>query len=148
MENGNNNDKTDRFRKESLEHVSSPDQLDTYLKVTSPFSWLSFIAVIILLLGFVVWGIFGHLEKKVSGTCSIADNEAQILMTLNENEDAPKEGMKAEIYSSDKNETATITTVKKEGNDYIAYADTSLPDGEYKAEVVTWRVTPISFVFN
>jgi hypothetical protein len=111
-------------------------------------SWLTFLAIIILLLGFVVWGIFWNLEKKVSGRCRVTNNEALIYMTLDEKEDEPKEGMEAAIHSSDKTETTVLTTVRKEGNDYTASAKTDLPDGEYEADVITWRVTPISFVLN
>ena len=43
------------FRKNSVEHISSPEQLNDYLRVTSPAIWVVLIAVIILLAGVLIW---------------------------------------------------------------------------------------------
>lgn len=58
----------DIFRKVALERLSSPDQLDLAMKVTTPKGWAA-LSGLIIILGFVVlWGIFGSLPTKVSGT--------------------------------------------------------------------------------
>ena len=44
------------YRKVSLEHIESPEQLNEVLRVTSPSVWVLLAAVIVLLLGFLVWG--------------------------------------------------------------------------------------------
>ncbi|MBQ6441596.1 MAG: hypothetical protein IJJ13_03260 [Lachnospiraceae bacterium] len=49
------------FREKSLERISEPEQLHDYIRVTSPGVWLVLLAVIVLLCGVVVWGIFGKL---------------------------------------------------------------------------------------
>ncbi len=43
------------FREKSMERVSSPEQLNDYIKVTNPGIWLTLAAVIVLLIGFIVW---------------------------------------------------------------------------------------------
>lgn len=43
------------FREKSLERVSSPEQLNDYIKVTTPSVWLVLIAVILLLVGILTW---------------------------------------------------------------------------------------------
>ena len=37
------------FRKKSLERISSPEEIDNYIKVTSPSMWLVMGAIIFLL---------------------------------------------------------------------------------------------------
>ena len=52
------------FRKNSVEHISSPEQLNDYLRVTSPAIWVVLIAVIILLAG------VGETDKIEFESCS------------------------------------------------------------------------------
>ena len=52
------------FREKSLERVSSPEQLNDYIRVTTPSVWLVLLAVIILLLGMLAWSIFGTVEVQ------------------------------------------------------------------------------------
>ena len=42
------------FRKSSLENISTPEQLNIYLRVTNPGIWAVLAAVIILLAGIIV----------------------------------------------------------------------------------------------
>ncbi len=50
------------FRKKSIERVSSPEQLNDYIRVTTPSVWLILIAIIILIIGTLIWGVFGRIE--------------------------------------------------------------------------------------
>ena len=50
------------FKKDSVEKISSPESLDDYIKVASPGVWMILAAVLILLVGVVVWGIFGDIK--------------------------------------------------------------------------------------
>ena len=54
------------FRQKSMDRVSSPEQLNDYIKVTNPGIWVVLAAVIVLLLGFIVWGAVGTLETRVN----------------------------------------------------------------------------------
>ncbi len=47
------------FRKKSLDRVTSPEELNDYMRVTSPGVWLIMAAAILLLTGMLIWGIFG-----------------------------------------------------------------------------------------
>ena len=49
------------FRKKSVDKMSSPEQLNDYIKVTSPGIWMVLAAIAIFLAGVCVWGIFGKL---------------------------------------------------------------------------------------
>lgn len=50
------------FREKSLERISSPEQLNDYIRVANPSVWVAFAAVIFLLVGICVWGVFGRLD--------------------------------------------------------------------------------------
>ncbi len=55
------------FRKVALERMSSPEQLDQLLHVTTAKSWLALMALIALLGAGAAWGYMGQLTTKVSG---------------------------------------------------------------------------------
>ena len=50
------------FRQKSIDRVNSPEQLNDYIRVTTPSVWLALIAIILLLSGFLAWGVFGTVE--------------------------------------------------------------------------------------
>ena len=47
-----------------MDKVSSPEQLNDYIRVTTPSVWLVLIAVILLLLGMLAWSVFGTVEAR------------------------------------------------------------------------------------
>ena len=49
------------LRKVALERMSSPEQLDQPLRVTTPKSWLALLSLIARLAVAVAWGFFGEL---------------------------------------------------------------------------------------
>ena len=148
------------FRKKSLDRISSPEQLNDYIRVANPGIWMILAAVVILLAGVCVWGIFGHLDTKTEtvGTAKAGKITCYIKETDIRN---VKKGTPAYIDGKEY-EIAEIseTPVKlKEGqlesaafavdeSVYTATIHTGLADGIYKVELVTNRVSPMSFVIN
>ncbi len=154
------------FRKKSLDRVSSPEELNDYIRVTSPGIWIALAAVLIMIAGFIVWGIVGKLETKVN---SVAVSEQGTVVCY------VKE---ADIGKVDKGDTVRL------GGDEFAIEDISaepvkvgagaplseyalrvggltegewvykvrfaceIPAGVYGAAIVTDSVSPISFLFN
>ena len=55
------------FRKVPIERLSSPEQLDQLLQVTTPKSWMALLAIGIALAATVFWGVFGTIETDVAG---------------------------------------------------------------------------------
>lgn len=55
------------FRKASLERLSSPEQLDQLMHVTTPKGWIALISLMALLLVALLWGIFGQVPTQVQG---------------------------------------------------------------------------------
>jgi HlyD family secretion protein len=55
------------FRKVALERLSSPEQLDQLMQVTSPKGWLALGALGALLLASLAWGVFGSIPTQAAG---------------------------------------------------------------------------------
>ena len=58
--------KSNIFRKKMLDRISSPEQLNDYIRVTNPGPWMLMSAVIILLAGIFVWSVFGRLDTLLN----------------------------------------------------------------------------------
>ena len=49
------------YRKKSIEKVSTPEQLNDYIRVTSPSVWVVLAGLVVLLLGLLIWCVFGSI---------------------------------------------------------------------------------------
>jgi len=49
------------FRQKSIDRISSPEQLHDYIKVSSPGAWLVLVAIIIFLVGALIWSVNGSI---------------------------------------------------------------------------------------
>lgn len=59
------------FRKEALERLSSPEQLDQLMQIVTPRSWLPLAALGGLLACGVVWSLFGRIPVTTTGRGAI-----------------------------------------------------------------------------
>ena len=50
------------FKKNKIERISSPDQMDDCIRVTTPAVWVTLFALLALLAALLAWNIFGTLE--------------------------------------------------------------------------------------
>ncbi len=57
------------FRKVALERLSSPEQLDTLMRVITPKAWLALAPLLALIVLALIWGWFGSIPTKVAGKC-------------------------------------------------------------------------------
>ena len=61
------------FRQKSMERVSSPEELNDYIRVTTPSVWIVLAALVLLLVGLLSWSIFGRVTVQTeNGTEEIA----------------------------------------------------------------------------
>lgn len=61
------------FRKKSLERVAAPEQLDDYIKVTTPSVWIILAATLLLVAGMLIWAVFGRIRVNTdSGVEEVA----------------------------------------------------------------------------
>lgn len=59
------------FRKSALDRLSSPEQLDLMVRITSPAGWVALTALIGLITVAIMWGIFGNIPTKVIGSAML-----------------------------------------------------------------------------
>ncbi|MEQ8232275.1 MAG: NHLP bacteriocin system secretion protein, partial [Gammaproteobacteria bacterium] len=61
-------DDKDIFRKEALDQLSSPEQLEQLLEVTTRKAWISLYTVAGTLVAVLLWSIFGQIPITVDGS--------------------------------------------------------------------------------
>lgn len=62
-----------QFRKEALAKASSSEDLNEYIRVARPSVWLMLGAIIVFLVSFLIWGIFGRMDTSFHAA-GYADN--------------------------------------------------------------------------
>jgi len=64
------------FRKSALERISSPEQLNEYMKVAGPGLWCIMAGLAVTFAAFIVWGLLGSIPETVdiSGTALVRGN--------------------------------------------------------------------------
>ena len=138
-------EKSSIFRQKSLDRISSPEQLNDYLRVTSPTVWVVLAAVILLLAGVIVWGSTATLESFATGTGTVQDGTMTIRFDDSEIARSVEAGMTVAIGES----TATISSVGLgEDGRLFALAQTSLADGSYPVRVVYKTTQVRRLLFN
>jgi HlyD family secretion protein len=60
-------DKKELFRKEAIDRLSSPEQLDQLVEVVNPKAWVPLVGLGLLIFAGGLWGIFGRLPLNVTG---------------------------------------------------------------------------------
>lgn len=61
------------FREESLARRGQTESVDRLLKVTAPHEWVMLIALGLALIGVVLWGVFGSIERSLSVACVLVE---------------------------------------------------------------------------
>ncbi|MBR3367059.1 MAG: hypothetical protein IKG66_04620 [Lachnospiraceae bacterium] len=131
------------FRKKSLERISSPEQLQDYMRVTTPGTWMLLLAVIILLGGLLVCSVLGRVETTVSGKAQVQGGTATV--EVEEKTEKVEPGMTLRIGDL---ETSVEQVRREEDGAAYASAAVDLPDGNYDAVIVTESISPITFLVN
>ena len=153
------------FRQKSVDRVSSPEQLDSYLKVTTPSVWLVLIGIIIILCGIIVWATFGKLKTYANVGCAVESKEAYCYIR---EEDGANVDVGMDVEIPNKNASFTIISIDRAGlkipdsynylqhiigvssQDYVfsLVGKTDLADGYYSGRIATELISPLKFIFN
>ena len=133
------------FRKQSIDHISSPEQLNDYLHVTSPTVWVILLAIIILLVGMLIWSSVATLESYAAGTAQVEDHVLALYFDDVKVASSVKPGMTILVGGDE-------MTVRSVGNtEYgvpFAVADTTLANGTYPARIAYKQTQLISLMFR
>ena len=132
------------FRQKSIDRISSPEELNNYLRVTTPGVWAILVAIIVFLLGLIVWSSVGVLETKADAKIEIKDSVMTVTVT-GAKADKIKNGM---IVVVDESESVLEKVEIDEYGHAVGEAVTNLADGKYNGEVIIERVHPIKFLIK
>lgn len=133
------------FRQKSLDQISSPEQLHDYLHVTNPTVWLALAAVILLLVGCLIWVSAASNDVFASATATVNDGSMVIQIDDPNMAKTVKSGMR--VLVSDTSVKVTSVGHNEDGTPF-AVADTTLADGSYPARVVLGQGQVIRLLFN
>ncbi len=157
--------KTKLFREKSLEAVESPESLNDYLRVTSPGVWLILAAVIALLVGAILWGIFGHIRTTAAVAVTVENGKSFCYVPYAQADGIMAQGtveVSGKAYPLDTAAQCdlifvsedTSIRVRKAGElsagdpVVLVPADTDLADGVYAGTAVTEDLHPISLLLQ
>lgn len=156
---------TNLFRKSSIDRVNSPEQLNDYIRVANPSVWIVLTAIVFLLLGIVIWGVFGTVETKIDTTVVVQNGNAVAyvsgdnLSSLNEGLTVRVDGVDGIIESLNK----VPVEITKNFSSYFLYLSglqigdfvyavnvslTGVEDGIYSSSIVVDSINPIYFVIH
>ena len=152
------------FREKSIEQLSEPDQLTSYLRVTGPGVWFILVGIIVLMIGILVWASFGRISSTVHAPTLIVNGEAACYV-LEEDLDPQMEDVKIMIgdetmtASASEGEAVTLDAsydpalyesgyLSPGRHAVILKCRTNLEDGFYDASVITQTLKPISLLFT
>ena len=130
---------------ENARRISSPEQLNDYLKVTTPKIWLLLLAVALIIVGLLLWSGFTTIESYATGT-AIADG-GELTVTFDDAAKADKvqAGMEMEVGDV-KAEVLTVGT--DADGQLVASAHANIPDGSYEVRVGYNATQVISMLLN
>lgn len=152
------------FREKSVQRVSAPEDLNSYIRVTTPSMWMLLSAVLLLLVGIGVWGVFGRLETNVN--CAVVSQNGTVTAYVSE-KDSGQIDLNQRV--SVDGEECTVSTVASKpqkagecldsyglhcieaGEEDWVYAialNGELPEGVFAGKIAIESVRPISFVIG
>ena len=153
------------FREKSLKKISSPESLNEYVKVSNPGIWVLLVAIIILLVGILSWGVFGRIDSSISTIGYV--NNGTLFAYIKENDfESVSENSIISIDNSEYSigsinnldpllidydfSDSYLHLANMSNNEWVYKINSkvSLPDGVYKITVITERIKPISLLFD
>ncbi len=102
------------FRSEAIGELSSPDQLDEAIQVTSPMSWLAVTTLLFIVVVTLNWSLFGTVRTRIEGEGLITYQGAQHIDIVSRGE-----GYLAELMVRDGDQVARGDIVARIENDII-----------------------------
>ncbi len=153
------------FREKSVEAMESPESLNDYLRVTSPGVWLILATVIVLLIGAIIWGVFGHIRTTATVAVTVTEGKGICYVPYMEANGIMAQGVVAvngTEYPLDTDaecdliilEDSTSIRVLKAGGlsagdpVVLVPVDTDLENGVYSGTAVTEDLHPISLLLQ
>lgn len=157
------------FNEQARKRLQTPDDLDRYVRVTSPSVWVALAAVLALVMGLLAWGIFGSVATTVEAKAVCIDGMTICLLDsdqvkrVHEGDQAYAEGETTKVAIVNNYPLSAKEVAEFLPTDYLietmmpgkwAFAvfledDISTAEGvPYSVSIVTERVSPLSLVLG
>ena len=153
------------FRQKSLDKITSPEQMGDYIRVSNPGVWMILAAIIALLVGVCVWGIFGRLDStlQTAGVCKdeqlvfyIRENDfdklsENALVSVDGKEYTVSEIAERPLQLDESFDSYLLHRLELSEGDWVYAVKANTPevkDGIYAVVVITESVRPMDFVSN
>ena len=133
------------FREKTVKRISTPEDLNNYLRVTRPSVWLVLAAVILMLAGMLVWSSIASIDSFATGTAEVKDG---IMYIHFDNEQIAEnvEGGMSVIAGESESRISSVGT--DDTGELFALASTDLADGSYTVRVIFKQTRVLSLLFN
>lgn len=162
---------TQVFREKSLARMSSPEQLDQYIHVSNPSVWVILGAIVLLLLGGIVWSCVGTIAER-EGALVVVNNGVATVYAQQDSAQSMAAGQTFELASETagversgegilgnmRSELVLSDDLGSQATDslgasawlvtYDATLSSELPDGTYGASVLTSVYHPLALLFG
>ncbi len=152
------------FREKSVSKLSSPEQLNEYIRVANPKIWIILGAIIIILIGAGIWGIFGKIDTTIRAVGTTV-NDDFICYVNADDVLSIEEGMPVKINDNTYRVIKVATQPVEITEEYDTYflhlgelslgdwvypisTDAKIPDGVYEVDIITESISPIYFITN
>lgn len=157
--------KSSLFREKNLERLESPEKLNDYLRVTSPGVWMVLGAVIVLLIGVCIWGVFGRIQATTQAVVITESGESSCMVPASalegvlqyrtieideqERELVP-DVLEPQVISESTNVYIMLAGGLRVGDIVypISLAEPLEADGFVTGKLVTEILSPLSLLFN
>ena len=133
------------YRQKSMDRISSPEQLNDYLRVTNVSVWVILIAIILLLAGLILWSSVATIESSIDGSAQVQGGLMTIRFT---DQQIAKNVEKGMPVSAGDTETVVGSIGRDENGLLFATANTSLADGYYPVRVSYKQTQVLHLLFD
>ena len=122
----------DNTEMQNVRRISSPEQLNDYLKVTNPKIWILLAAVVLFIAGFLAWGSITSIESYATGTARAVGGELTVTFDDSTKASNVKPAMEMEVGDM---QVEILTVGTDADGKPIASAQARIPDGLYSVRV-------------
>jgi len=158
------------FRKSAQDRISSPEQLDKYIKVANPSVWVTLAAVIVFLVAITIWSFSGRIPTTVSingiardgaiccylspdkvGELKVGDSAVVLGQSTGEVTGISATPISANEASKNIESDYTVSELNLSEWNYVVTISTADVPAEgtlVPVKITTEEVAPMSFLFN
>ena len=132
------------FRQKSIDRISSPEQLQKYMRVTGPRVWMILAAVIALTAGLLICASTGAIETTAAVQVTAEGGVLTAVLPAG-TQRAPGIGMPLRAGSV---QVSVESVTPNADGSFTVTASADLADGVYDGVIVTDSFSPLRFLIN